>query len=110
MIHYYAQDAGVLHATAGQAGAANPPGTLWIDLMDPEPAEAGFIDQAQGGAEQEGDLGDPDLCLAQVERLVLSQGLRSPSRVSASAMWALRDLRSNRQSSRPCWPFMCFCG
>ncbi|WP_044872942.1 magnesium transporter CorA family protein [Pseudomonas sp. LFM046] len=48
MIHYYAQDGGVLHATAGQPGMAIPPGTLWIDLMDPEPEEAAFIGQALG--------------------------------------------------------------
>ncbi|MCO6058867.1 magnesium transporter CorA family protein [Pseudomonas sp. MOB-449] len=48
MIHYYAQDAGVLHATAGRPGVAIPPGTLWIDLMDPDPAEAAFIAQALG--------------------------------------------------------------
>ncbi|WP_375738836.1 magnesium transporter CorA family protein [Pseudomonas boanensis] len=48
MIHYYAQTDGALHATSGQTGTAIPPGTLWIDLMDPEPEEAAFIGQALG--------------------------------------------------------------
>ncbi|NWL77078.1 hypothetical protein DM872_09455 [Pseudomonas taiwanensis] len=34
MIHFYAQDAGVLHATTRRCGEAITPGTLWIDLMD----------------------------------------------------------------------------